>query len=53
MDPLQELYRQKGEAQTQIEIWTGKLQSINQEIAKVIGRGISPPPREQEPEKKE
>jgi len=42
MNGLSELYRQKGEAQTQIEIWSGKLQTINQKIAQEISKGDKP-----------
>lgn len=39
MTGLQELYRKKGEAQTQIEIWTGILRKVNEQIGKEIGKG--------------
>lgn len=34
---LDDLFRQKGELQTQLEIATGKLQIINQQIAQILG----------------
>jgi len=43
MTQLHELYRQKGEAQTQIEIWSGRIQAINQQIAQEIGKGNNKP----------
>lgn len=44
MDRLQELYRQKGEAQTQVEIWTGRLREINLRIGDAIAKGDKPDP---------
>lgn len=38
MSKLNELYRQKGEALTNIEIWQGKLRAINNDISAELGK---------------
>ena len=49
MNPeLQDLFRQKGELVTQLEVAQGKLQGINQRIAQIL----SQPPVVAEPPKK-
>ena len=35
---LDELYKQKGEAVTQIEMWQAKLQNVNQQIIKRVNQ---------------